>query len=237
MNILFTGSTRLLLHWLDLCKDHRCIVYAKGYKNDVQTTVEKVHALDEAPDIDLVIDLHVRLSKKRKLILSDILAETRGKVPILSNTAAVTATEIASLMPDPNCVVGIAALPSAVTSDVVEITYPFGVNVEDRASIEAFLQSIGKESRVVRDEIGMIGPRVTVVMINEALLVLQQNIASEEDIDEILTQELRSAKGPIALGREIGWKAVYNLMLALQDEIGGDRYRPASLLKKLALTN
>ena len=234
MNILFTGSSRLLQDWLEVCKDHTCIVYGKGLKKKLPEAVTKIHALDEAPELDLIIDLHVRDSRKWRLILDDILAEIGPGTPMLCNTIAVTATEIGSRTGQPERIIGIAALPSLVSSDVIEISYPHKALRLHEEVLQEFFTSIGKRHIVVRDEIGMISPRILAVMINEAMLILQQDMAAEDDIEAAMAVALGS-EGPIAWGRKLGWTNVYNLLFAMYDELGGERYRPASLLKKMAM--
>jgi 3-hydroxybutyryl-CoA dehydrogenase len=234
MKILFTGSTRLLMDWLEVCRMHECIVYGKGMKKKLPDDVKKIHALDEAPEVDLIIDLHVRDSRKWRLILDDIMAEVSPTAPMLCNTIAVTATEIGSHTNQPERIIGIAALPSLVQSDVIEISYPYKTGRLHEQLLTEFFASIGKRHVVVRDEIGMVTPRILAVMINEALLIMQQEIAGEEDIEAALAVAL-GAEGPLAWGRRFGWTNVYNLLYAMYDELGGERYRPASLLRKMAM--
>jgi 3-hydroxybutyryl-CoA dehydrogenase len=234
MTILFTGSSRLILDWLEVCKHHECIVYGKGLKKQLPEWAIKINALDEVPNVDLIIDLHVRDSKKWRLILDDIVAEVSPDAPLLCNTVAVTATEIAAYTGYPQRVIGIAALPSLLRSPVVEISYPYSTDRRHQEFLNGFFESIGKNIIVVKDEIGMITPRILAVMINEAMLIMQQDIADEADIDAALAVAL-GTHGPLSWARTFGWRNVYNLLFAMHDEIGGERYRPASLLRKFAL--
>ncbi|HOJ05234.1 MAG TPA: 3-hydroxyacyl-CoA dehydrogenase family protein [Bacteroidota bacterium] len=236
MNILFTGSPRLLGDWLTVCREHTCIVYGKGIKKQLPDHVVKIHALDEAPEVDLIIDLHIRDSKKWRLILSDLLAEIATDVPMICNTIAVTSTEIGAITGSPERIIGIAALPTLVQSGVVEVSYPYGHPHAHDDVLRKFFDSIGKRMVVVRDEIGMVTPRILAVMINEAMLIMQQDIAGEDDIEAALAVAL-GTEGPISWARRFGWENVYNLLYAMYDELGGERYRPASLLRKMALTD
>lgn len=235
MNILLTGPAGLINDWLEICKEHECTVYARGIKKSFAEDVHVVHALDEAPHIDLVIDLHVRMSKKRRLILGDTIADISSEAPVLCNTVATTATELTSRVGASDRIVGMAALPGLIESNVVEICFPYGAKHGHQEILTDFFASIGKRMEVVRDEVGMVTPRVLAVSINEAVLVVQQDLTGQEALDALLAVAMQE-RGPLSWGRRIGWRNVYTILSAMHEELGGERYRPASLLKKMAMT-
>ena len=180
MNILFTGPAALINEWLEVCREHDCTVYGRGIKKGFAEGTRVVHALDEAPHIDLIIDLHVRMSKKRRLILADAIADISNEAPILSNTVATTSTELAARVGANHRIVGFAALPGLIDSNVVEIAFPYGAKHGHQEILSDFFASIGKRMEMVRDEVGMVTPRVLAIAINEAVLVCQQDITGQE---------------------------------------------------------
>jgi 3-hydroxybutyryl-CoA dehydrogenase len=234
MTILFTGPSGLLKEWLDVCRGHECIVYARGMKKKLDDNVRVVHALDEAPHIDLIIDLHVRFSKGRRIVLGDVLAEINPDAPLLCNTVAVTATEIVSRIGAEERMVGIAALPGLIASDVVETCYPFRARHGHQELLAEFFNGMGKRMHIVRDEVGMVTPRLLALMINEAMLVCQQDIVGIDALDDLLARAMPDA-GPLTWARRIGWRNLHIVLEAMHRELGGERYRPASLLKKMAM--
>jgi 3-hydroxybutyryl-CoA dehydrogenase len=235
MTILITGPAVLTHEWLDACGTHDCIVYARGMKKKFDERVQIVHALDEAPSVDLIIDLHVRDSKNRRIILGDMIADLSTEAPILCNTVATTATALVSRVGAGDRIVGLAALPGLTASDVVEISFPYGAKHGHQEILTDFFASIGKRMEVVRDEVGLVTPRLLAVMINEAVLVCQQDLVGTEAIDALLARAMHDG-GPLAWGRRIGWRNLYTVLSAMHEEHGGERYRPASLLKKMAMT-
>lgn len=235
MTILLTGPAGLINEWLDVCRGHECIVYARGMKKKLDESVHVVHALDEAPHVDLIIDLHVRDSKNRRIVLGDMIADLSTEAPILCNTVSTTATEVVSRVGAGDRIIGLAALPGMIASDVVEVSFPYGAKHGHQEILSDFFASIGKRMEVVRDEVGMVTPRLLAVMINEAVLVCQQDLIGREAIDALMAPGLQ-AEGPLAMGRRIGWRNLYTVLTAMYDELGGERYRPASLLKKMAMT-
>ena len=235
MTILFSGPVGLIKEWLEVCAAHDCIVYGRGMKKTVDADVQTVHALDEAPHIDLVIDLHVRTSKKRRLILSDVLAEINSSAPVLCNTAAITATELTARVGGADRIVGLAALPGLTASDYAEVCFPYGAKHGHQEILTDFFAGVGKRMEVVRDEVGMVTPRLLAVMINEAVLICQQDITGQQSMDSLLRVALPD-RGPLSWGHRIGWRNLYTILRAMHGELGGERYRPASLLKKMALS-
>ncbi|MCB2206377.1 hypothetical protein KQI65_16655 [bacterium] len=234
MNILFTGPAGLISEWLELCKDHNCVVYARGVKKKLDDDVQLVHALDEAPHVDLVIDLHVRMSKNRRIVLSDIIADLSHDAPILCNTVSTTATELASRVKAMDRLVGLAALPGLTSSDVIEIAFPYGAKHGHQEMLSDFIAGLGKRMEVVRDEVGLVTPRMLAVMINEAVLICQQDLTGQESIDALMKVAM-SGMGPLSWGHRIGWRHLYTILSAMHEELGGERYRPAPLLKKMAM--
>jgi 3-hydroxybutyryl-CoA dehydrogenase len=234
MNILLTGPAGLINEWLEACTAHHCIVYARGMKKKLDESVNVVHALDEAPHVDLIIDLHVRDSKNRRIILTDMLGDLNSSAPILCNTVATTATELVSRIGAGDRIIGLAALPGLIASDIVEISFPHGARHGNQEIVTDFFASIGKRIEVVSDEVGMVTPRLLTVLINEAVLVCQQDLVGSEAVDALLAKAMHDG-GPLEWGRRIGWRNVFTVLSAMHEELGGERYRPASLLKKMAL--
>lgn len=235
MTILLTGPAGLINEWLDVCRGHECIVYARGMKKKLDESVRVVHALDEAPHVDLIIDLHVRDSKTRRIVLGDMIADLSTEAPILCNTVATTATEVVTRVGAGDRIVGLAALPGMIASDVVEVSFPYGAKHGHQEILSDFFASIGKRMEVVRDEVGLVTPRLLAVLINEAVLVCQQDLVGGEAIDALFAKSMQDG-GPLAWGRRIGWRNLYTILSAMHEELGGERYRPASLLKKMAMT-
>jgi 3-hydroxybutyryl-CoA dehydrogenase len=81
---------------------------------------------------------------------------------------------------------------------------------------------------------GQIFDRILAMLINEAADAVMLRIASPHDIDLAMTKGVNYPKGLLAWADDIGISAVYERLVALQDEYGEDRYRPSALLKRMA---
>lgn len=237
MNILFTGPSALVNEWIAVCDEHHCFVYSRDAKKHLSKNATHVQALDDADEADLILNLHVAPTDKRKELLAELVGATKNHIPVLCNSVAVTATEIASWTGKPERIVGLAALPTLLAAETVEIAYPFGSERRHHEAIAEFFTSIGKRAEVVADEVGLVFPRLLCMIINEAVLALQQGVASEDAIETSMTLAVNYPKGPLAWGKAIGWKHVHAVVHALHSSLGDDRYRPAPLLRRMALVD
>jgi 3-hydroxybutyryl-CoA dehydrogenase len=92
------------------------------------------------------------------------------------------------------------------------------------------LGSMGKEGIVVNDSPGFVSNRVLMLMVNEAIEVLQEGVASAEDIDEIFKSCLGHKMGPLETADLVGLDTILNTLEVLVDELGSAKFTPARLL-------
>jgi 3-hydroxybutyryl-CoA dehydrogenase len=236
MTILLLGPRHIADEWFALCAGHTCLYYGRNLRTPLPDHVRLLHAPDEAPSVDLVIDLNVRVSDRRLRLLADIHSEFPA-VPLLCNTVAVTASELAAQLGGADAsprLTGMAALAGMSAAPIIEVCRPHGVAPALDPVLQMFFASIGREIEMVADEIGMVYARIIALIINEAVYAHQCGVASQADVDTAMTLGVNYPAGPFALGARISWKHLHALLTALHAELGDDRYRPATLLKKLA---
>ena len=110
-----------------------------------------------------------------------------------------------------------------------------GVNTSSEAvdKVINLIKELDKEYVVVNESCGFIVNRILIPMINEAIGVLSEGIASAEDIDKAMKYGANHPIGPLALGDLIGNDIVLAIMNNLYEELGDSKYRPHPLLKKM----
>ena len=101
------------------------------------------------------------------------------------------------------------------------------------SAAERLFKSLGKETARVKDASGLTFPRILSLIINEAARALEEGVASAEEIDIAMKLGVNYPQGPLRWADQIGLDEVLAVLEGLERETGDDRYRPATLLKKL----
>lgn len=193
---------------------------------------ELVLKLDE---IDLALEVHnMDLAKKKESIqlLDDQLP---AHVPILTSSLAITATEAASWTTTPARVCGFGTFIPLSERALIEVAPALQTSKEVVKAATDFIQSLGKETAVVEDEVGLVFPRILSLIINEAAFAVMEGTASPEDIDIAMKKGTNYPYGPLEWADRIGLDEVYAVIRGLHQNLAEERYRPAPLLRKLVL--
>lgn len=233
MNLLFMGNSDLLFEWLPFCDGHRCVIMKNRNDMPIPDYATIIGSPDTITEIDIVFDLHLKSSEKRRARLRDVEAHVGDAVPILTNTVLSRLSEIQSWLKKPERVFGVAAFPTLASYPVAELSLN-EVCADVPHTVATFMTDIGKTIEVHREGVGHVFPRIVAMIINEAVFALQQGIATDADIDTAMKLGVNYPSGPIEWGVRIGWKNLLRLLEAMHAEFGDDRYRPAPLLRSFA---
>jgi len=171
--------------------------------------------------------------KKERLLLLDTLLPPA--TPIISACVTVTAALQASWMRHPERLVGWGAFPGLMDGPLAETAVPLHTRASIVASARELLAVFGKEMVIVQDRVGMIFPAIIAQVVNEALIAVRQNVASAEHVDKAMKLGAGYPLGPIEWGERIGFALIAELLEAMRDETGDDRFRVAPLLRQLAV--
>jgi len=150
-----------------------------------------------------------------------------------TNTSTLSITEMAMVLKDPSRLVGMHFFNPAAVMKLVEVIG--GVHTSEQI-IERVMESarrIGKVPIRVEESAGFVVNRILIPMINEAVCVLEEGVASAEDIDTAMKLGANQPMGPLALGDLIGLDVVLASMEVLFHETGDSKYRPNPVLRKM----
>ncbi|MGG7059272.1 3-hydroxybutyryl-CoA dehydrogenase [Clostridium tertium] len=185
-----------------------------------------------AEDCDLVIEAAVENMEIKKSIFAELDGICKESTILASNTSSLSITEVASATKRPDKVIGMHFFNPAPVMKLVEIIRGMATSQETFDAVKEVSVAIGKEPVEVAEAPGFVVNRILIPMINEASFILQEGIASVEDIDTSMRYGANHPMGPLALGDLIGLDVCLAIMDVLYNETGDSKYRASNLLRK-----
>ncbi|WP_068618103.1 3-hydroxyacyl-CoA dehydrogenase family protein [Paenibacillus tuaregi] len=149
------------------------------------------------------------------------------------NTSAISITRVASLVQRPERVVGIHFMNPVPLKSMVEVIRGYHTSEETLTVTGQVLHSLGKEMVVVNDSVGFVTNRAMMIFVNEAVFMLQEQVASAEDIDVLFKTCFGHKMGPLQTADLIGLDTILKSLEVLYDGFNDSKYRPCPLLKKM----
>ena len=182
---------------------------------------------------DFVIENVTEKWDIKKEIYHRISEVCSSETVFAANTSAISITKIASATDRPDRVIGIHFMNPVALKKTVEMIR--GVLTSDGTveTAQNLLSQMGKEAIVVNDSPGFVSNRVLMLMINEAIFLLQEKVATSEDVDQIFKSCFGHKMGPLETADLIGLDTILYSMEVLYDSFNDSKYRPCSLLKKM----
>ena len=182
-------------------------------------------------DCDLIVEAAFEDMAVKKETFQALTRIAKADCVFASNTSSLSITEIGAKLDRP--LIGMHFFNPAPVMKLVEVIA--GLNTP-RALVErvkAIAVSLGKTPVEVNEAAGFVVNRILIPMINEAVGVYAEGVASAEDIDTAMKLGANHPIGPLALGDMIGLDVVLAIMEVLQAETGDPKYRPHPLLRKM----
>ena len=186
-----------------------------------------------AKDADYVIEA-VFERADIKLPVFQQLEEICPKNTILaSNTSGIPIGLLASATKRPDKVIGMHFFSPVPMMRGLEVVKSLLTSEETVKVSLDFGKSIGKETVVVKDSPGFITNRIIPLVMNEGAKLLEENLASVEDIDKIVRLSFNWPMGPFELCDLVGIDVGVDLLEGIYQQTGWERYKPAPLLKRM----
>lgn len=181
----------------------------------------------------LVIEAATENLELKLRILRQAEAAVAPEAVLATNTSSISISQLAAVMQRPERFIGLHFFNPVPVMALVEVIR--GLQTGDAAQALALevAARLGKTAVTVRNAPGFVVNRILVPMINEAFFVLQEGVATAEDIDAGMRLGCNHPIGPLALADLIGLDTVLAIMNVLHADFGDPKYRPATRLREL----
>lgn len=202
-------------------------------KDSMQACVRGGITKEDLTDRDLVIEAVPEDMKIKKELFAELDRLCPGHTILCSNTSCLSVTELARATSRPDRVLGIHFLSPVPRSRLLEIVRADTTSEETLATVKDFGRSLGKEILVARDTPGFIFNYLLLALTGAAVRLLENGVASAEDIDKSMTLGLGHPIGPLALadfnGLDVGYMVAHTMYERSKDPC----LAPSAMLKRM----
>jgi 3-hydroxybutyryl-CoA dehydrogenase len=201
---------------------------------------KKVHLvtdLKNVRDVDLVIEAISECYEAKLSFIDQVAEYLTDKTIFATNTSSLSITALSSKLPKPENVVGLHFFNPAPVMELVEVVQGFVTSEMVVTKMQEFASRLGKSPVLVNEGPGFVVNRMLIPMINEAICILADDVASKEDIDKSMMLGAHHPMGPLKLSDLIGNDVVLSIMDTLYQETGDTKYRANPLLRKMVRAN
>ena len=193
------------------------------------------YTVDMAPaaEADLVVEAILERADLKKAVFSELDAICRPECIFASNPSSISITEMAVASGRPDRFLGMHFFNPAPVMKLIELIRSLTTSDETFAAVRSLCLSLGKEPVEVLDSPGFVVNRLLTPMINEAAFLVQEGVASPEDIDRAMQLGATHPMGPLHLAALVGIDVVLAICDVLWNETHDDKFRACFLLRKM----
>jgi 3-hydroxybutyryl-CoA dehydrogenase len=193
-----------------------------------------VEPLEEAvADADLIVEAAPESVELKRSIFARLDAAAPAEALLASNTSSLSVASIAAATATPARVVGMHFFNPVHLMPLVEVVRAADTAAETVERAVAAGRLLGKEPIVVRDSPGFASSRLGLILGLEAMRMVEQQVASPQDIDRAMTLGYRHPMGPLRLTDLVGLDVRLAIAEHLHRELGSEAFRPPQILRRM----
>lgn len=195
--------------------------------------VRAVSDLGELANCDLVIESVVEDLAVKKHLLGELDRICADQTVLATNTSTLPVVDLAMETGRPDKVCGVHFFNPAPVMTLVELVRPITASDDTMALVREFAEACGKSPVEVKDQAGFIVNALLFPYLNNAVRILEQGVASKEDIDTAMKGGCGFPMGPFALLDLVGLDTSVAILDALYDEFRDPNYAAIPLLRRM----
>ncbi|MCU0342591.1 MAG: 3-hydroxyacyl-CoA dehydrogenase NAD-binding domain-containing protein [Ignavibacterium sp.] len=205
----------------------------KSDKKAIFSRIKWVTDANLVKDSELIIEAVQEDYDLKVKIFTHLDAIANPEAIFVSNTSTLSLTNISESISRPSKVIGMHFLNPVPKIPMVELVKSIHTSNETVLKVKEFASRIGKTPVEVYEYPGFITTRAFVPLINEAMHILLEGIATAKDIDTALKLGYNFQYGPLEMADSMGLDEVLTWMETLWKTLGEPRYRPNPMIRKL----
>ena len=192
---------------------------------------------EDLKDCDLIIEAIAENMDLKKSVFKALDSICKEETILATNTSSLSITEIANATNRPDKVIGMHFFNPVPVMKLVEVIKGISTSEETKNAIFEMTAKVDKTPVEIEEAPGFVVNRILIPMINEAIGIYAEGIASAEDIDDSMKLGANHPMGPLALGDLVGLDVCLAIMDVLYEEFGDSKYRAHPLLRKMVRGN
>lgn len=205
-------------------------------KEDPAAILGRIHfttLLEELGDVDFVVENVPEKWEIKSRIYPRIDAICPERAVFAVNTSCYSITRVGALTKRPDRVIGMHFMNPVPLKPMVEAIRGYHTSEATIETARQFLRQMGKDCILVNDMPGFVSNRVLMLTINEAVYVLQDGVATPEQVDQLFKTCFGHKMGPLETADLIGLDTILYSIEVLHESYNDSKYRPCPLLKKM----
>lgn len=202
-------------------------------KEAILSKISFTTELSAAADADLVVEAIVENVDIKKSVFAELDGICKPETIFATNTSSIAITQIAAATKRADKFIGMHFFNPATVMKLVEVIRGLHTSDETFKAVYDLSAEIGKEPVEVQEGPGFVVNRILIPMINEAIMVYEEGLASVEDIDKAMKLGCNHPMGPLALADLIGLDTCLHIMDVYLAETGDSKYRASRLLRQM----
>lgn len=184
-------------------------------------------------EANVIIENVTENIESKKEVYARLSQRARPDALYALNTSCISVTKLASFLPDPRRAIGVHLMNPVPVKSMVEVIKGHHTTPETEQEMVAFLESLGKNPVVIEDLPGFVSNRLSHLLMNEAAFIVQDGIATAEQVDAIMKKGFSYQMGPLETADLIGLDTVVHSLKVLYDSYQDPKFRCCPLLQKM----